>query len=100
MRNVRQSQEMRKQAVERQGLGIFHTTDPGDDGEQVRQKHVCRIELSVGVGGPVHLALEEPAKPQRFAELLENEQSAIPGNPGGVEGKMEYSWSTAHLPIP
>ena len=100
VRKVRQSQEMRKQAVELQGLGVFHATNPGNDGEQMCQEHVRWMELPIRVGGPVHLALKETAKPQGFAELLENEQSAVSGNPDGIEGKMEYSWSTAHLPIP
>ena len=91
VREIRKAQQVREEAVEFERFGVLHTTDPGDDGEQVSQKDIRRMELSIHVGGPADVGLEEPPKRDGFAELLKNEQAAIASYPAGIEGNSHFS---------
>lgn len=97
MRKIRQAQQVGEQAVELEGLGVFHATDPGHDGEKVREEKVRRVKLAVRVGGPAAVNLEEPAQAQRFAELLENDQAPVASQATAVVGKLDFSETKRHV---
>lgn len=98
VRGFGETQDRRDQAVVQQGLGIFDAADTGNDGEQVRQKKIAGVALSVMVAWPANMVLQEMPQTQRFAKLHKKADSSPASQAGFLEEKLEFSQPFWHSP--
>jgi hypothetical protein len=96
VREIGQAQQGRDQSIVDQRLNVLDPTDASDDSEEVCQKQIRRMIRSVPIVRPADIRLQETFEAQRFAKLVKEKQSTVPGQPGGSEEKLKFSRSSGH----
>ena len=79
VREVRQPQQGRDEAIVDERLGILDPADAGHHSEDMRQEQIDGMVFPVRVVGPANVELEKVTQIQRFAELLKKGQATEPG---------------------
>ena len=75
MREVRQAQKWREQAVVNQRLCTLDAANACDDRKEMSEKKIGRVELPVMISGPTDVELQEMPQAKRFAKRLKKAQS-------------------------
>lgn len=97
MGELGQPHQGRDQPLGEETLGVLDPAQAGHQGEDVGQEEIGGMAVPVGILGPADVELEEVPEPQGFATCLKQTEAAEPGQPGSLEGEIEFPGAVGHL---